>query len=84
METILFLALYMIGDSYAPLNILRNPEFYENELGYIFLYANVSVYLLRCKYYFGWKMSMTAVHASGISYDGASFHKINTINPWVF
>lgn len=30
METMLFLALYMIGDIYAPLSLLRNPEFYEN------------------------------------------------------
>ncbi len=28
METFLFLALYMIGDEYAPLSLLRNPEFY--------------------------------------------------------
>ena len=28
METLLFLSIYMIGDIYAPLSLLRNPEFY--------------------------------------------------------
>lgn len=27
---------------------------------------------------------MGAVHASGVSFDGKSFDRINTINPWVF
>lgn len=27
---------------------------------------------------------MCAVHASGVSYDGCSFGRINTINPWIF
>ena len=39
--------------------------------------------MLRCKYYFGWKLSMLSVHASGISYSGGEeFKRINTVNPY--
>lgn len=27
---------------------------------------------------------MGAVHASGVSFDGTSFNKINAVNPWIF
>jgi lysophospholipid acyltransferase len=41
--------------------------------------------MLRCKYYFGWKLSMVSVHSSGISYSGGEeFKRINTVNPGVF
>ena len=50
----------------------------------MFLYSTLCIYLIRCKYYFAWKLSMSAVHASGVSYDGDSFKRINTIDPWVF
>lgn len=83
-EVVLFASLYVIGDIYAPLGLLKTHQFYEQSTLSIFWYATLSVYLLRCKYYFGWKMSMCAVHASGVSFDGKAFNRVNTINPWIF
>ncbi len=43
----------------------------------------MSVTLLRFKYYFGWKLSQCAVHASGISYNGSNdFGRVKTCDPW--
>ena len=82
---IVYLSLYQLGEYYAPIKLLKTKEFYETSSpASIFLYATISVYLLRCKYYFGWKLSMGAVHASGVSFDGTSFDRINTVNPWIF
>jgi hypothetical protein len=47
------------------------------------IYSIISVLLHKFKYYFGWKLSLASVHASGISYNGKSFHKINTCDPIV-
>jgi len=46
-------------------------------------YAFISVCLARFKYYFGWKISIAAVHACGTSYSGHDFKRINTVNPYV-
>jgi lysophospholipid acyltransferase len=83
-ETILFGVLHIVGDIFVPLSPLKTDEFYSSPLWYILLYSTVSVYLIRCKYYFGWKLSMSAVHASGVSFNGKDFKRINTIDPWVF
>lgn len=41
------------------------------------------VTFIKFKYYFGWKLSMCAVHASGISYSGdGNFHRVKTCDPW--
>lgn len=79
-----FTAIYLLGDTYFPLSRLRSEEFYENGPLYVFWWATISVYMLRCKYYFGWKLSMVSVHSSGISYSGGEeFKRINTVNPLV-
>jgi lysophospholipid acyltransferase len=83
-ETALFAALYILGDTFVPISALKTDAFYEESLPYIVAYSTLSVYLLRCKYYFGWKLSMTAVHASGVSFSGSGFDRINTVNPWIF
>lgn len=50
---------------------------------YVFFYCFFSVTLARFKYCFGWKVSISAIHAAGVSYSGHDFKRINTVNPWV-
>jgi lysophospholipid acyltransferase len=60
---------------------MKNDEFYANSAWHVFLYANVSVFLARFKYYFVWKLSMCSVHSSGVSYSGNDFKRINIVDP---
>lgn len=83
-ETILCGALHILGDLFVPIGELRTMQFYDSSWLYVFAYSTASVYLVRCKYYFGWKLSMSAVHASGVSFDGKGFERINTVKPWIF
>ena len=60
---------------------LSKADFYLNSGAYILFYTFLSVTLCRAKYYFGWKLTMAGVHASGVSWNGKSFHRINTADP---
>jgi len=62
---------------------MTTDEFYEHSFIYAFSYVFISVTLARFKYYFGWKLSICAIHSSGASYSGHDFKRINTVNPWV-
>ena len=62
---------------------MRNEQFVKNGFWHIFWYVFVSCCLARSRYYFGWKLSMCAVHSSGVSYSGKDFERINTVNPYV-
>jgi hypothetical protein len=62
---------------------MRVDSFYENSIWWVLFYVFVSVSLARTKYYFGWKLSMCAIHSSGASWNGSNFERINTVNPLV-
>ena len=59
---------------------MRSEPFYDHGFLYVLFYVLISVTLGRFKYYFGWKLSMCAVHSSGVSYNGADFSRINSVN----
>lgn len=52
-----------------PLSVMKDPTFANQSPLYILYFSFFSVTFIRFKYYFGWKLSQCAVHASGISYD---------------
>jgi lysophospholipid acyltransferase len=62
---------------------MREESFYESNMGYVIIYSVVSVSLARFKYYFGWKLSVASIHATGISFDGKKFERINTCDPLI-
>lgn len=47
------------------------------------MYVLISVSFARSKYYFAWKLCMVSVHASGVSYSGVDFSRVNTCNPYI-
>jgi hypothetical protein len=59
---------------------LRTHSFYDNGYWHVLFYTFFSVSLARFKYYFGWKLSMCAIHASGVSFSGVDFLRINSVN----
>lgn len=82
-ETLLLGVIYAFSEVYCPLSAMREDIFYENSYVYVLFYVVFSTSLARSKYYFGWKLSMCAVHASGVSYNGTDFSRVNTANPLV-
>jgi hypothetical protein len=82
-ESLFFGALYIFSEIYVPLGGMRVDSFYENSIWWVLFYVFVSVSLARTKYYFGWKLSMCAIHSSGASWNGSNFERINTVNPLV-
>jgi len=62
---------------------MRNMEFYDNSYLYVVFYAFISVSMARSKYYTAWKLCMVGVHASGVSYNGIDFSRVNTCNPLI-
>lgn len=80
------LLVYFFHITVFPLSYLQSIEFADNDFWYIIYYSMVCVTVIRSKYYFGWKLSMGAIHASGISYqvhsdDTSDFKLIQTCNP---
>lgn len=67
----------------APASYMKTDEFYEHNAFYVLFYSFISITLIRFKYYFGWKLSIAGVHASGVSYNGEKFKLINTCSPVV-
>lgn len=67
-----------------PLSVMKDPSFAGQSPLYILYFSFFSVTFIRFKYYFGWKLSQCAVHASGISYDEkGQFERVKTCNPWL-
>lgn len=69
-----------------PLSTMKDPHFADRGFWFIMAYSFGCVTTIRFKYYFGWKLSMGAIHASGVSYqvhgDGKSdFKLIQNCNP---
>lgn len=63
---------------------MKDPSFANESPLYILYFSFFSVTFIRFKYYFGWKLSQCAVHASGISYnEEGKFERVKTCNPWV-
>ena len=82
-ETIFFGVIYFIYETYVPISAMRNVDFYNNSYLYVAFYVLVSVTLARTKYYTAWKLCMVGVHASGVSYNGIDFSRVNTCNPYI-
>ena len=83
-ETVLFAGLYAVEQMFFPVMAMADPGFYLNSGIYILWYTFLTVTLCRAKYYFGWKLSMAGVHASGVSWtEKGNFRRINTVNPRV-
>lgn len=69
-----------------PLSTMKDPEFASKGFWHIVIFSFFCVSTLRFKYYFAWKLSMGAVHASGVSYqehgdNTSDFKLIQTCNP---
>lgn len=80
---LLFYAIHLLV---FPLSTLKSPEFPQKGFWYIIFFSYFCVTVLRSKYYFGWKLSMGAIHASGISYqihpdNTSDFNLIQNCNP---
>ena len=65
---ILVLIYFVLGEMIFPLSTMKQPEFTKESFFYIVFFSFFSVTFLKFKYYFAWKFSMGAVHASGVSY----------------
>jgi len=80
-ETFLCAAIFLFGETYYPVATMRSADFYEvHGFWYVLLYVFLAVCLARFRYHCGWKLSMCAIHASGVSYNGKDFSRINTVN----
>lgn len=66
--SICMLAVFLVHMFVFPLKTMQSPEFVTWGFWAIFWFGFGSVTTIRFKYYFAWKFSMGAVHASGISY----------------
>ena len=84
--SILLLFLFVIHVVFFSLDEMKSPEFSEKGFTYILVFSFFSVTFLKCKYYFAWKFSQGAVHASGVSYEikpsgEHAFTAVQTCNP---
>lgn len=84
---VIMMLFYLIHALVFPLYVMQEPGFPEKGFWYIALYSFISITLIRFKYYFAWKLSMGALHASGVTYqthgNGTSdFKLIQTCNPY--
>lgn len=76
--------VYVVHMLVFPLATMQAVEFAGNSVMYIMYYSFMCVTLLRFKYYFGWKLSQCAVHASGVSYSGNNtFERVKTCDPYI-
>ena len=84
--SIVMLIVFVLHMFIFSLNEMKSAEFPEKGFAYILIFSFFSVTTLRFKYYFAWKFSQGAVHASGISYEvkpngEESFTAVQTCNP---
>lgn len=78
--------VYLVHMFVFPLSTMQDPEFTTWPFVQIAVFGFFSVTTIRFKYYFAWKFSQGAVHASGITYnkekDGSeNFDLVKTCNP---
>lgn len=66
--SLVLLGIYLIHMFLFPLSTMQNEEFPQWPFWSIVWFGFFSVSTIRFKYYFAWKFSMGAVHASGISF----------------
>ena len=83
---ILLLGVFVVHMLVFPLSTMQDPSFSQWPFFSILVFGFFSVTTIRFKYYFGWKFSQGAVHASGISYhkgkDGSEhYNLVQTCNP---
>ena len=67
---------------------MKDPAYADKGFWYIVVYSFFCVTTLRFKYYFGWKLSTCAIHASGVSYKETvngndDFTLIQNCNPYI-
>lgn len=71
---------------YIPISYIKTEEFLDHNVFYILHYTFWSIWLIKFKYYFGWKFSQLSVHISGVSYepkkDSDNFLGVQTCNPY--
>ena len=87
-DSLLLVSVYVLHILVFPLAEMKSEEYSLKGFAYVMIFSFFCVTTLRFKYYFAWKFSMCAVHASGISYqvvaDGSTNWKaVQTCNPWV-
>ena len=65
---------------------MRTLEFFDRGVFFVVFYSFWAIWLIKCKYYFAWKLSMLPIHLSGVSYqpnkEGDQFLGVQTCNPW--
>eukprot|EP01126_Amoeba_proteus_P042388 TRINITY_DN4606_c0_g3_i21.p1 TRINITY_DN4606_c0_g3~~TRINITY_DN4606_c0_g3_i21.p1 ORF type:complete len:264 (-),score=44.16 TRINITY_DN4606_c0_g3_i21:927-1718(-) len=65
----LFLGIFQVGRNYGDLDRFRDPEFLNNNgVLYLLAYLIMSNFVIRCKYYFAFKVSEGAAIISGLGY----------------
>ena len=70
---------------YLPLSYMKEASFIEQSFWYIFLYSFICVLIQRFKYYFGWTLGMSSLHACGITYNiqTKQYDLIKNVDVWV-
>lgn len=86
--SLVLVLFYVVNLLVFPLEVMKDPAFAQKGFWYIAFYSFFCVTTLRFKYYFAWKLSMGAIHASGVSYQvhgdkTSDFKLIQTCNPVV-
>ena len=65
---------------------MNHVDFLNRGLLFILFYSFCAICLIKCKYYFAWKLSMIPIHFCGVSYQpdkgGDQFLGVQTCNPW--
>jgi len=82
----LMVPVFVFHMFFFPLSTLQSEEFAHQGFLYIIAFSFISIITLRFKYYFAWKLSLGAIHASGVSYqthdnDTSDWKLIQTCNP---
>ncbi|KAI0982578.1 hypothetical protein GJ496_000765 [Pomphorhynchus laevis] len=70
LQSLLFLSLYLFLSPIYPIEFLVLPNKSLSHLLYKFYYLLPSLFLIRCKYYFAWKLAEAVNNAAGFGFNG--------------
>jgi hypothetical protein len=78
---------YLIHLFYFPLGYMKTADFLNSGVLHVILYSFLSVWLIKFKFYFGWKYCQVPVHLSGVTYEpnkeiNDQFLGIQSCDPW--
>jgi len=59
---------FIIHMKYFPLSHMKTSAFLKSGATHVILYSFWSVWLIKFKFYFGWKFCQIPVHLSGVTY----------------